>query len=339
MGETISLAQAAILLREKERILILTHERPDGDAFGSAFGMQEFLRNCCGKQADAYFPSPPSSRYAGAAVSCKQTLRKEELGSYDLILLLDCANRERIGCAPEIEGAALLEPENPPMLNIDHHVGNSVDARWNLVIPEAAATCQIMVEIALTFPCGIPSRPATFWLLGILTDTGGFRFSNTTGHTLRLAAELLDRGANLEKIVTSICYSKPLRQQRFEVELLKTRERVALGGRFLYAYIPDKLFRKYDFDMRDGEGLIDLLREVAGAKIVAIFYRRGDSFKISLRSKDRRYPVGPLARALGGGGHDMASGITLTGKKNHKEVESLLLEKVADLLNREPEQS
>ena len=261
----------------------------------------------------------------------------EELGNYDLILLLDCANRERIACGPAIGSAPLPELETPPMLNVDHHVGNNVGARWNLVIPDAAAASQIAAEIALGFPCRIQPRPATLWLLGILTDTGAFRFSNTLGRTLRVAAELLDCGADLEGVVNAAYYSKPLRQQRFEVELLETQERVALDGRYIYAYIPDELFRKYDFDMRDGEGLIELLREVAGTKIVALFYRKGDSFKVSLRSKDQRYPVGPLARALGGGGHDMAAGITLTGM-NHEEVEALLLEKAAALLDQDAKQ-
>lgn len=149
MSETISLPEAAKLLQEKERILILTHERPDGDAFGSALGMQEFLRDCCGKRAEAYLPAPPASRYAELIGSCKQTLTPEELGNYDLILLLDCANRERIACGPAIGSAPLPELETPPMLNVDHHVGNNVGARWNLVIPDAAAASQIAAEIAL----------------------------------------------------------------------------------------------------------------------------------------------------------------------------------------------
>ena len=81
----------------------------------------------------------------------------------------------------------------------------------------------------------------------------------------------------------------------------------------------------------DGEGVIDLLREVAGTRIAALFYRKGDAFKVSLRSKDLRFPVGPLARSLGGGGHQMAAGITLTGT-TPEGVERLLLEKVAALL-------
>lgn len=333
-NKVVSIPEAAKLLLEHDRILILTHERPDGDAFGSALGMQEFLRDCCGKHAETYLPSPPATRYSTLIGTYKETLTPEELGNYDLILLLDCASRARIASGPLVDGKTLPEREAPPMLNVDHHAGNDIDARWNLVIPDAAAASQIAVEIALTFEdrCKIQRHPATLWLLGILTDTGAFRFTNTIGRTLRVAAELLDRGADLESVVNAAYFSKPLNQQRFEVELLETRERLALDGQYIYAYIPDELFRKYEFDMRDGEGLIDLLREVAGTRIVALFYRKGDSFKVSLRSKDLRFPVGPLARSLGGGGHQMAAGITLTGM-TPEGVEQLLLEKIAALLH------
>ncbi len=341
-NKAVSIPEAAKLLREHDRILILTHERPDGDAFGSALGMQEFLRDCCGKHAEAYLPSPPASRYAALVGSYKDTLAPEELQNYDLILLLDCANRARVASGPLIEGATLPELNAPPMLNVDHHVGNDIDARWNLVVPDSAAASQIAAQIALELMnrcgCKIQPRPATLWLLGILTDTGAFRFSNTLGDTLRVSAELLDCGADLEGVVNAAYYSKPLEQQRFEVELLETQEKVALDGQYIYAYIPDELFRKHGFDMRDGEGLIELLREVAGTRIVALFYRKGDTFKVSLRSKDLRYPVGPMARSLGGGGHDMAAGITLHGM-TADEVEQLLLEKVAALLKADTTQN
>ncbi len=332
-NKAFSIPEAAKLLLEHDRILILTHERPDGDAFGSALGMQEFLRNGCGKHADAYLPAPPASRYSKLIGSYKQTLCPEELAHYDLILLLDCANRKRIASGPLVDGETLPDLNTPPMLNVDHHAGNDINARWNLVIPDAAAASQIAVEMALTTEGEhkIQPHPATLWLLGILTDTGAFRFTNTVGHTLRVAAELLDRGADLEGVVNASFFSKPLNQQRFESELLDAHEKVALDGQYVYAYIPDELFRKHQFDMRDGEGIIDLLREVAGIRIAALFYRKGDSIKVSLRSKDLRYPVGPLARSLGGGGHEMAAGITLVGM-TPEEVEHLLLEKVAALL-------
>ena len=331
MSEALSIPEAAALLLEQKRILILTHERPDGDAIGSSFGMREFLRECCGREAEVYLPAPPSGRYRELIGEYREVLTQEDVARCDLVLLLDCANRERIACGPAVDPAQLAESAAVPMLNVDHHAGNNVNARWNLVVPRAAAASQLATEIALATKHPLNACAATLWLLGIVTDTGAFRFSNTIGNTLRVTADLLDCGADLERVVNAAYYSKPLNQQRFEVELLETQEKLALDGRFIYAYIPDELFAKYDFDMRDGEGVIDLLREVAGTKVVALYYRKGDSFKVSLRGKDQRYPVGPLARSLGGGGHEMAAGITLRGM-NHNEVEMLLLEKVSALL-------
>ncbi|MDR0931406.1 MAG: bifunctional oligoribonuclease/PAP phosphatase NrnA [Victivallales bacterium] len=332
MNEALSITEAAALLLGKKRILILTHERPDGDAFGSALGMKEFLHGCCGIHSEVFLPSAPAARYLELIGEYKTTLTQSELSNYDLILLLDCATRDRIACGQDIDSATLPELKCPPMLNVDHHVGNDVNARWNLVVPRAAAASQIATEIALTTQCQINARAATLWLLGIMTDTGAFRFANTLSNTLRITAELLDRGAELERVVNATYYSKPLNQQQFEVELLQKHQKLAVDNQFIYAYIPNELFTKYKFDMRDGEGVIELLREVADTKIVALFYRKGDVFKVSLRSKDSAYPVGDLARSLGGGGHDMASGITLSNMDS-KEVETLLLQKVTELLH------
>ena len=331
MSEALSIPEAAALLLEQKRILILTHERPDGDAIGSSFGMREFLRESCGCAVDVVLPTPPPTRYQELIGDYKTTLTPEEVAGYNLILLLDCANRERIACGPAVDPVLLPELSGTPMLNVDHHGGNNVNARWNLVVPRAAAASQLAAQIAIATELQIPKRAATLWLLGIVTDTGAFRFSNTLGNTLRVTADLLDNGADLERVVNAAYYSKPLNQQHFETELLETQEKLAFDGRYIYAYIPDELFAKHDFDMRDGEGVIDLLREVAGTKVVALYYRKGDSFKVSLRSKDQRYPVGPLARSLGGGGHEMAAGITLR-EMDHNQVEALLLKKVAALL-------
>ncbi len=329
MSETITIPEAAELLLRSKRTLILTHERPDGDALGSSLGMQEYLLSC-GVNAETYLPEAPAERYRSLIGSYKTELLPEELPGYEQIVLLDCATTERIACGPAVKPAELPVEK---MINIDHHRGNNVAAAKNLVQPDSAAAGQIAAEIAIAGGKELNCKSATLFLLGILTDTGAFRFTNTLGNTMRVAADLLDRGAELERIVNASYYSKPLRQQKFECEMVGTCEKLALDGQYIYAFIPDSLFRKYEFDMRDGEGLIDLLREVAGTRIAALFYKKGDAFKVSLRSKDSATPVGPMARALGGGGHDMAAGITLTGM-NDREVEALLLEKVSELLKK-----
>lgn len=330
MHELCTPGDAAAKLAAAERILILTHVKPDGDAVGSALGMQKFLCDT-GKQADAFFPAPLPQRYLWMTEGNAPlpSLSREQAAACDLVLVLDCASPLRIAGGDNLDWEFL---QTLPLLNVDHHGGNTVEAGSNLVDSKAAAASLLAAEIAFASGRELSRGAATAWLLGLITDTGGFRFTNTDGRALRIAARLLDCGAELEKINNAVFFSKPRNQQEFEADLLQNHLKFAFDGKFVYAWLPEELFAAYHFDMRDGEGVIDLLRELEGAVIVALFYRRGDAFKVSLRSKDSRYPVGPMARALGGGGHDMAAGITLV-LPDSGAVETLLCQEVGKLLD------
>lgn len=329
MNKNITLNEAAKFLMRHKRILILTHVRPDGDAVGSSLGMRSFLRSL-GKKADVLFHSQLPKNYLPFVDRNLSTLSKQEVKeNYDLILLLDCANQERIAGGPALDTEFLLSQN---LLNIDHHVDNKVNAAFNYIQGSAAATCEITTELAQATGNPIPPEAATLWYLGLMTDTGGFRFNNTTAKTLRLAADLLDSGAESERVVNTVYFNKPHNQQQFEAEMLQNCVKTALDGKYIYAYIPPELFTKHQFDMRDGEGLIDLLREVEGTIIAALIYRKDDAYKISLRSKNSEFPVGTIARSMGGGGHEMAAGITLA-LPDAAMVEKMLLDHVTTLLN------
>ncbi len=328
MSEILSVEAASVRLLSAESVLILTHVKPDGDAVGSVLGMQSFLRSC-GKRAEAYFPDPLPAAYGVFGEPGMDGDPQVRSGAWDLILLLDCANPERAGVGPA--GLELLR--SYPVLNVDHHVDNRVEAAWSWVDAGAAAASLQAAELALASGRPIPVPALECWLLGLVTDTGGFRFSNTDGRALRLAADLLDRGADLEKVVNAVFYSKPRNRQEFEADLVRDCVKLAFDSLLAYAVVPPELFAKHGFDMRDGEGVIDLLREIAGVEIAALAYRKGGAYKLSLRSKDREYPVGPLARSLGGGGHELAAGATLE-LSDAAAVESLLLDRVGAMLNK-----
>ena len=102
-------------------------------------------------------------------------------------------------------------------------------------------------------------------------------------------------------------------------------------GKYVWAYLSQEMFDKYNFDMKDGEGVIEFLREIENSVIAVLIYPKDDTFKVSLRSKDARYPVGPVARSLGGGGHEMASGITARNISKDELIEALK-EKIGELL-------
>ena len=137
MHEFCTPGDAAAKLAAAERILILTHVKPDGDAVGSALGMQKFLRDT-GKQADAFFPAPLPQRYLWMTDGNAPlpALSREQAAACDLVLVLDCANPLRIAGGDALDGEFL---QTLPLLNVDHHSGNTVEAGSNLVDPKAAA--------------------------------------------------------------------------------------------------------------------------------------------------------------------------------------------------------
>ena len=127
-----------------------------------------------------------------------------------------------------------------------------------------------------------------------------------------MAAELLENEAEQAMIIDAVYFSTPRSQQLFTAEMVQNFSHLDFDGQYAWAMIPDELCEKYQFNMRDGETLIESLREINGVKIAALLYQAQDGkVKISLRSKDPKVPVGPLARALGGGGHEMAAGVSM----------------------------
>ena len=314
-------------LLSARRVLIMTHRRPDGDAVGSSFGMRNFLL-AHGVEAEVLLPDAMPNRFTSLCDCFLTTLPAAEAAKFDCFLALDCANAERLGCGEELS-IELLRQKN--FISIDHHRGNSIDAPCQWVDPNASSASYMAAELLLASGKEFGPEVATMLMTGIMTDTGSFCFSNTDAASFRTAAALMEHGADVERIANAIFFSKPLKQLRFEAALVENCFKSCCGGRFVYAFVPEDLMKKYDFDMREDEGLIDLLRAVDSAVIAMLCHRRADGFRVSLRSKDRNFPVGPIARELGGGGHDMAAGTTVD-LPDFEEVENLMVKKISALL-------
>ena len=306
-----------------KRVLLLTHLRPDGDALGSSFGLRQYFRDN-GADAETLIPGALPERYRELCREPLTSLAPEELERFDLIVTLDCANAERLGHGPQLT-LELLKSRR--LINIDHHGGNSLGIAPAWIDGSAASTCTMVTELLLAAGGRISPECATLLLAGMMTDTGCFCFANTDGRALRAAAELADRGAGVEKVANALFFSKPLNQIRFEADLVQNHLVTACDGKFAYIFVPDDLPGRYGFDLREDEGLIDIARQVRGAVIAMLCHRRADGFRVSLRSKDRRYPVGPIARKFGGGGHEMAAGCTLN-LPDFPAVESTILPEI-----------
>ena len=309
MSKTVNAADAGEILLQAEKVLIMAHVRPDGDAVGSAFGLKHLLRNW-GKEADVFFPEPAPDYTQEFLTDSKTELSAEELDSYDLLVFTDSATAERVACG-SWDIAELVKRNS---LCIDHHHNNTVEASAKWVEPRAAAASAMIVELANQTRGAdymLPEDAATFLLLGMTTDSGCFRFSNTNPRLFSMAALALNSGVDWSRIINAVYFSKPRQQQLFEADFIQNHIQTAADGKLAYAMLPQSLFDKYGFDMRNGETLIDLLREIKGSIIAFHCYQKGNDVKVSFRSKDEHYPVLPVAAKFGGGGHLMAAGLTV----------------------------
>lgn len=310
-----------------ENVLIMTHQRPDGDAMGSAFGLREFLRKA-NINAEVVTPTGFPVRFGKLCAGALSDLPAEKIAAFDLFVAVDCANPERLGTVDALP-YEMLKTRN--FISIDHHRGNSMQAQLQVLEPEASSACQVVAQILFASGREIDSATATLLMTGLMTDTGCFCFANADSAAFETAAQLMRCGAKVERIANEVFFSKPLNHLQFEAELISGHFRFAAEKRFAYAFVPAELMQKHHFEMREDEGLIDLLRKIDTCVIAMLSHRRDDGFRISLRSKDGKFPVGPLARKFGGGGHDMAAGCTLN-VADFAEVEKIIIPEIEALL-------
>ncbi len=320
--------EAAELLQKYNNFLIVTHENPDGDALGSCFALLQYLR-LCGKNVELLLPEEIPEKYMDFMGAGRRTyLSGLDWANFDFVIYLDIPMPKRAALSE-------LACKNIPLpsLNIDHHPDNNNYAQWNLLMPEAAATSEILFMI---FKAGgrekITPEIAALLMLGMVMDTGGFRFDNTSPKVMRHAAELLELKADYHHIIDEMFFSIPLAQLKFQAELISQHLRRACRDRLAWFYVPPELVEKYDINMRNTEGLIEALRVIRGAEIVVIMQKHEMGFKISMRSKNPEYSVGSIARKLNGGGHEMAAGGLIKAASLAK-AEKILITHVDGVLN------
>lgn len=292
-------SEIAEIFEKSDNFLLLTHTNPDGDAIGSLLGLLNALKER-GKKADGFFHDKLPDNYAKFADIPLIYENLPDFGRYDVVVCLDFSNPERFGKS---------DFSRYNVVNIDHHPDNNRFGRKNFVFPEAAATAEIVFNILKNMDEPRVSRKtATYLMIGLVMDTGGFRFDNTTPAVMNAAAELLSLGANYHDIIDSMFFSKSADLAKMEAEVVLHHLRTGCDGKFAWFYLSDILLDTYGIKEKDTEGLIEAIRSIAKFKIVAIFRRKEGGFRFSLRSKDKAYSVGTIARALNGGGHELAAG-------------------------------
>jgi len=302
-------AMIASKLNACQKPLILSHIRPDGDAIGSIIGLGLALKNS-GKSPQLVLEDGLPAKYR--FIQGSEMVASKVKGEFDLVITLDCSDQNRLG-----EIGKDLEID----INIDHHVTNEEFATLNLIEPDFPATAEILADNLPDWGFELDIFIANALLMGILTDTIGFRTSNVRPETLRQSAKLMELGADLGEI-----YLHSLVTQSFPASLLwgKALSRLVKENGLVWTMITLDDRKEAKYSGRDDADLTNILSSIEGSDMAILFNEQNDGkVKISWRS-NAPYNVSWVAQQFGGGGHPPASGAEVEGSL--EEVVKKILE-------------
>ena len=308
-------------IKKAEKIVIMAHETPDGDAIGSMLAMRLALKKL-GKESDVIVREFP--RTFDFLAGANEVKSNSDIEKYDLAISLDCADLKRL------IGKEYFEKAKRTIV-IDHHSTNAMYGDINFVNPVSPACCEILAGIFEYFDISIDSEIGSCILTGIITDTGGFKYPSVTSETFEFTAELIRKGVNIPDI-----YKRTLRTvTRANFELTKrvmSRMEMLEDGKVTFTYITKQDEKEVNAEEGDHEGLVDVGRDIEGVK-VSIFIRQKeegeDLYKISLRT-DNDVNASDICMMFGGGGHPRAAGATLQG--NIEQVKEKVMKEVKKAL-------
>jgi bifunctional oligoribonuclease and PAP phosphatase NrnA len=308
-----------------ETIAILSHTRPDGDAIGSQLALTLSLRQL-GKWVVAWNENglPDSLRFL--RYSELVTMPPPEASAFDLVIALDTATKSRLGTTLNAVRSAKY------WINIDHHVSNPGYGDLNYIDSSAPATGQIIYEFLRSQALPVTHETADALYVAISTDTGSFRYPNTTARAFEIAAQLISAGVNAGDLGRHLYASYPKRRILLLGELLRDA-RFDAEDRVASLALTRQTKDRYQIKPEDIDGLIDSIRAI-DTVVVAIFFEELEDgrIRISMRSKDDRLDVSKLCTELGGGGHVLAAGARARGSL--EEVSTRVLGRVINEVSR-----
>ncbi|WP_394011896.1 DHH family phosphoesterase [Anaerococcus cruorum] len=293
-----SLEQLKNLIDQADEIGVVSHVNPDGDNLGSSLGLARALRNY-GKDVevlghdtvDNYLKFLPDLEY----------YKNDYKDSYDLLLILDASEFDRIGDAQPVAH------NSKKTAVIDHHLGGKIISDLNIIHPDAPATCQLVYEIINKLDLPLDEKTAGLLFTGIVTDTGRFMYYDTNRETFDVAGKLIDAGADKDFIYQALYQNKPIKTLKFETDLIANAE--FMENKVFAIASKDKV-DEFGVQMGDSEHVVNILRDLEGIEVAMLLkeYDNGE-YKVSMRSKG--IDIAKVARENGGGGHVNASGFSI----------------------------
>jgi phosphoesterase RecJ-like protein len=308
MGVATELDQVVGELRQADKLLLTTHENPDGDALGSLLATHHILK-LLGKDALMFmaadeFPLPAEYRH----MDFNGVLNEPPADmSERTVVFLDCGNIDRMP-------VDFLQQGDLHILNIDHHHDNTRFGTVNLVLPNASCTAEIVYRIAKEMGVEITPPIGEALYVALVTDTGRFMYENTTPEAHRMAADLIELGVDVHAVYRRLYEDLPFGRLQLLARALGRVSRHD-GGALTLTYLTREDYEETGSLETDSEGIVDHIRAVEGTAVAALVRdllseERAGVRKVSLRSTDGRVDVSRIARAHGGGGHRQAAGFS-----------------------------
>src|SRR6266576_7002697 len=292
MTETTDLKAIVDALRRHDRFLVVTHENPDGDALGSLLATTLALRQL-GKDAVMYLAgnTPLASEYAFMPLD--DLVREPPADSAERVLVaVDCAKEDRIGDEAALSGAPLV-------LDIDHHHDNTRFGDLNLIVADASSTGEVLRDVFDELGVELTPELAEPLYIALVTDTGRFQYANTTPKALRLAAELVEAGADIHAVFQQVYESVEFAKLKLLARALD-RAAVLEGGRIVVSHLLRTDFADVGAEEPYSEGIIDYLRAVEGAELAVLIREQlnesAHAHKGSLRTSIDELDVSAIAR-------------------------------------------
>ncbi len=302
-------------LRNNNHILVVSHNHPDGDAIGSLIAMGLSL-NTWDKKITLFNESPIPAAYRFLP-SVNRVVRKINSTSYDVAMILDCGDLERIG-------KAVSTVRNVPVIiNIDHHVTNTRFGNFQLIDTSACATAEIIYRLIKAMAIPINKEIATSIYTGILTDTGSFRFCNTNSSAFSICQEMVEMGVDPYNIAKRVYGSYSLDRIKLLNLALNSIE-VSDNGKLSIMILAKHMFDETNTKPEDVDGFINYAKNIEDVKVAALVQENYNStgklkspnmFHVSLRS-DGTIDVSRIASLFGGGGHSSAAGFNIESTRS-----------------------
>lgn len=305
------------MMRKAETILVAGHVRPDGDCVGACAAMWHYIRHHFPeKPVDVYLETLPE-RFTFLDTEQKIFSAQIREKIYDLFIVVDSSSSDRLG------DAEALFTQAKQTVCIDHHISNQNYADVNIVRPGVSAACEVLYEL-MGEDALIPEI-ATALYVGIICDSGVFRYASTSARTMEIAGTLMETGIPFPKLIDRCVSERSHTQTRLLGEALFNSE-LLLRGKCIVSVVSRKMMEAHAALTEDIEGIVEQLRVVRGAEAAILLHEIDEEkYKISLRSGGH-VDMSRIALFFGGGGHKNAAGCTLTGSA--RDVISRIVEQI-----------